>query len=411
MDVNNAFLNGDLFEEVYMELPLGHKDRNKGLVCKLNRSIYGLRQASRQWFFKFLTALLKNNFKQSRNDYSLFSYGSGTDVVYLLVYVDDIILASASSTMLSNVQKLLQSIFKLKILGDLKYFLGLEIAKSTDGIHLCQRKYTLNLLQDTNFTTCKPTALPMEPNLKLSSTDGTPLSDPSLYRRLVGRLMYLTISRPEITYAVNTLSQFMKSPSSSHMDALHHILRYLKGSPGQGLFFPANSDIRLMAYADSDWAGCPNTRRSVTGYCTFIGNSLISWKSSKQTTISRSSAEAEYRALAAVAAELSWLKRLMFDFNVIIDSAMLFCDSQSAIHIATNPIFHERTKHIEVDCHFIRERVVAGFIKLIHVKSKHQLADIFTKPVSAAQFHSLIAKFGILNIYMPNLRGDIRINS
>ncbi|XP_016199460.1 uncharacterized protein LOC107640453 [Arachis ipaensis] len=234
MDVNNTFLNGDLFEEVYMELPLGHKDRNKGLVCKLNH------------------------------------------VVYLLVYVDDIILASASSTMLSNVQKLLQSIFKLKILGDLKYFFGLEIAKSTDGIHLCQRKYTLNLLQDTNFTTCKPTALPMEPNLKLSSTDGTHLSDPSLYRRLVGRLMYLTISRPEITYAVNTLSQFMKSPNSSHMDALHHILRYLKGSPGQALFFPANSDIRLMAYADSDWVGCPDTRRSVAGYCTFIGNSLIS---------------------------------------------------------------------------------------------------------------------------------------
>ncbi|XP_057720192.1 uncharacterized mitochondrial protein AtMg00810-like [Arachis stenosperma] len=189
---------------------------------------------------------------------------------------DDIILASASSIMLSNVQKLLQSIFKLKIFGDLKYFLGLKIAKSTNGIHLCQRKYTLNLLQDTNFTACKPTALQMEPNLKLSSTDSTSLSDSSLYQRLVDRLIYLTISRPEITYAVNTLSQFLKSPSSSHMDALHHILRYLKGSPGQGLFFSANSNIRLMAYADSDWVGCPDTRRSVTGYYTFIDNSLIS---------------------------------------------------------------------------------------------------------------------------------------
>ena len=156
-----------------------------------------------------------------------------------------------------------------------------------------------------------------------------------------------------------------------------------------------------MAYADADWGNCPDTRRSVTGYCVFLGNSLVSWKSKKQPTVSRSSAEAEYRALAAVASEISWLKTLLQNFEVQLDSSMVFCDSQSATHLSTNPTFHERSKHVEIDCHFIREKVANGLIKLIHVKSQHQLADLLTKPVSASQFRGLISKFGILNIYLP----------
>ena len=156
-----------------------------------------------------------------------------------------------------------------------------------------------------------------------------------------------------------------------------------------------------MAYSDADWGNCPDTRCSVTGYCVFLGNSLVSWKSKKQPTVSRSSAEAEYRALAAVASELSWLKTLLQNFEVQLDSSMVFCVSQSATHLSTNPTFHERSKHVEIDCHFIREKVANGLIKLIHVKSQHQLADLLTKPVSASQFRGLISKFGILNIYLP----------
>ncbi|XP_016199379.1 uncharacterized protein LOC107640368 [Arachis ipaensis] len=259
-----------------MDLPLGYKSKNSGLVCKLNKSIYGLRQASRQWFYKFTSALLTHKFKQSSHDYSLFSYGSGDKIVYLLVYVDDIILANPSKDMMHKVQKLLEASFKLKILGDLKYFLGLELARSSDGIVLSHRKYTLSILEDTNFTDFKSISLLMEANLRLSNSDGDLLVDSSIYQRLIGRLMYLTISHLDITYAMSILSQFLSKPRTTHMNALHHLLRYLKGTVGQGLLFSAKSEKRLMAYVDADWVGCPDTRRSVSGYCMFIGDSLIS---------------------------------------------------------------------------------------------------------------------------------------
>ena len=232
LDVNNAFLNGDLFEEVYMDIPLGYHVQGEGLACRLNKSIYGLRQASHQWFHKFSTALISHGFTQSKSDYSLFHTGSGHTLVVLLVYVDDIIVAGPNPDMINQVQQQLQRLFKLKVLGDLKYFLGLEIARSDKGICLSQRKYTLSLLEDSGFLGCKPASLPMDSNLKLSATEGEPLTDGSLYRRLIGRLMYLTISQPNIAYSVHKLSQFMSDPRQPHLDAVHHLLRYLKSSPG-----------------------------------------------------------------------------------------------------------------------------------------------------------------------------------
>ena len=224
LDVKNAFLNGDLFEEVYMELPKGYKSANPSLVCKLNKSLYGLKQASRQWFCKFSTTLLSHEFHQSKHDYSLFTIGSGNSLVILLVYVDDINLSRPNLASVQAVQTKLQSLFQLKILGPLKYFLGLEIAKSSRGISLSQRKYDLSLLQDTGFLACKPSNLPMDPNLKLNLHDGDLLPDPSMYKRLISRLLYLTISRPDITFAVNRLSQYMKAPRVPHLHVVHHLL-------------------------------------------------------------------------------------------------------------------------------------------------------------------------------------------
>ena len=256
LDVNNAFLNGDLFEEVYMDLPLGYPRKGENMVCKLNKSLYGLKQASRQWFCKFSSALIEKGFTQSKSDYSLFTSGSGASLVVLLVYVDDIVLASPNMSRLQFVQQQLQDSFKLKVLGDLKYFLGLEIAKSSHGICLSQRKYTLSLLEDTGFLDSKPANLPMEPNQQLSASEGELLPDPALYRRLIGRLMYLTISRPDISFSVTKLSQFMSQPRTPHLQALHHLLRYLKTTPGQGLLFSSKSQLHLKAYADADWGSC-----------------------------------------------------------------------------------------------------------------------------------------------------------
>ena len=243
--------------------------------------MYGLKQASRQWFKHFSTSLKCHGFIQCTSDYSLFRYGEKNNIVFLLVYVDDIILAGPNTDCLTSCQNILQNLFKFNVVGDLNFFLGLEIAKSKQGINLCQRKYIIQLLQDTGFLNAKSAVIPMDPNLHLTSTDGDLLPDPSAYRRLLGRLMYICISRPDICFAVNKLSQFMNQPRTPHLLAVHQILRYLKANPGQGLLLSSQSSFTLSAYVDADWGNCLDNRKSTTGFCIFMGDSLLTWKSKK----------------------------------------------------------------------------------------------------------------------------------
>ncbi|CAN1266800.1 Retrovirus-related Pol polyprotein from transposon TNT 1-94 [Linum perenne] len=407
MDVSNAFLHGDLDDEIYMDLPPGvTDDGNSKKVCKLLKSLYGLKQASRQWFLKFSNALKSEGFHQSAADHSMFIYSTNEAMVILLVYVDDIILAGNDLQLITNVKHKLQQHFKVKDLGKLKYFLGLEIARNADGISMCQRKYCLELISDSGFIDSKPSKTPVDYKDKLTAEMGTRLADGTEYRQLVGRLHYLTITRPDISYGVQQLSQFQSSPTDLHLQAAHKVIRYLKQSPGQGLFFSRNTDLRLSGYSDSDWASCPDTRRSTTGFCLFLGSSLLSWKTKKQGTVSRSSSEAEYRALAQLCCEVQWMVSLLIDLGVKHEVPVkLFCDNQSAIYIAQNPVFHERTKHIEIDCHVIRERLQNGLISLHHVPTEIQLADLFTKGLPAPRLRMLLAKLGVLDLFHPQLEG------
>ncbi len=253
LDVNNAFFHGDLDEEVYMMLPLGFRSKREttNLVCKL-KSLYGLKQASRQWFAKFSSTILKQGFTQSKLDYSLFTRTQGTIFISLLVYVDDILIASNDMSTMHALKDSLHAEFKLKDLGNLKYFLGLEVAKSAKGISLCQRKYALDIISGSGMLGSKPVTTPMEQNLKISQSNGDPLEDPSLYRRLVGRLLYLTITRPDIGYNVQKLSQYMSKPTIFHLTVAYRVLKYIKGTSGQGLFFPSNTNLQLKAFLDSD---------------------------------------------------------------------------------------------------------------------------------------------------------------
>uniref|UniRef100_A0A803Q579 peroxidase n=1 Tax=Cannabis sativa TaxID=3483 RepID=A0A803Q579_CANSA len=307
LDVNNAFLHGDLHEDVYMSIPQGYRPKGElppNVVCKLQKSFYGLKQASRQWFAKFSSALTDEGFHHLATDHSLFIKNFHGNFIFLLVYVDDVILASNNLVELEALKARLHTRFQLKDLGNLRYFLGLEVARSEKGIIVSQRPYALQLLEDLGYLSSKPVSTPIEANLKLGLDEKEKLSDPTLYRRIVGKLQYLTMTRPDISYSVNKLSKFLCTPRVTHLHATQRVLQYVKGTPRQGIFFTANSEVKLHAYTNSDWA------------------------SKKQHTVSRSSAKAEYRAMANTTCEVVWLLSILKELQIDHEGhALLYCDT------------------------------------------------------------------------------------
>lgn len=331
------------------------------------------------------------------NDYSLFHKKSPLHSVYLVVYVDDLLVTGDYLAGIVALKEFLHSTFSIKDLGPLNYFLGIEFLSTPQGILMTQRKFIQELLDDFLPDSKRVTSCPLDPCVKLSPTIGTPLLDPTPYRKLVGKLNFLTNSRPDLSFTVQHLCQFMQAPTDSHWQAAIHVLQYLLGTTDLGLLLNNSIDFQLQASCDSDWASCPTTRRSVSGFYITLGASPISWKSKKQVTISLSSAEAEYRSMRRVTAELSWLSRLLHELEVPhIQPIPLRCDSQSAIYIAKNPVFHERTKHIEIDCHYVRSQLLAGLISLHHVPTHNQIADVFTKSLPGSKHSSILPKLGLI---------------
>ncbi|XP_019162633.1 PREDICTED: uncharacterized protein LOC109159077 [Ipomoea nil] len=317
-------------------------------------------------------------------------------------HVDDILVAGTNSRHIDSLKQFLDKSFKIKDLGNLNYFLGIETFRTPDGLNICQRKYTLEILKEYGFLDAKPAQTPITAGQKLGSLEGTILDKPEVYRRLVGKLLYITNTRPEITYAVQQLSQYVDKPRDTHLVAAHRVLRYLKGSPGKGIFYPTSSQIRLQGFSDSDWATCAESRKFVTDYCIYLGESLISWKTKKQATVSRSSSEAEYRALTSTVCEIQWFLYLLADLEMKPKTpTALFCDNKPAIAIGENHVFHERTKHIEIDCHVVKQKVSEGVIKLMSIPSHKQLVDGFTKALPRLLFDGFHSKLGLQDIHAP----------
>ena len=401
-DVKNAFLHGTLEEEIYMEVPPGF-NFEKGKVCKLRKALYGLKQSPRAWFGRFATVMKAMGYKQSQGDHTLFiKHSTSGGVIALIVYVDDIVVTGNDQAEMDILKGCLVREFEIKELGRLKYFLGLEVAHSRHGIFISQQKYVLDLLSETGKLGCKPVETPIEQNHRLSEFVEDVTVDRESYQKLVGKLIYLSHTRPDIAYAVGVVSQFMHNPKENHLRAVYRILQYLKGTPGKGILFTKGEEMTLEAYTDADYAGSVDDRRSTSGYCTFLGGNLVTWRSKKQNVVARSSAEAEFRAMALGICELLWLKIILDDLKIKWNGPMkLYCDNKSAINIAHNPVQHDRTKHVEVDRHFIKEKLDNGTICTPFVSTGNQLADVLTKGLSGSTFQAVIGKLGMDNIHSP----------
>ncbi|CAL9000527.1 unnamed protein product [Prunus brigantina] len=321
LDVRNAFLNGYLQEEVYMKQPPGFHDSSRPQdVCRLHKALYGLKQAPRAWFQRLSAFLLAQGFVHSHSDASLFIHRSSSCTVYVLVYVDDIIVTGFETQSVHRFLDQLCSTFDSRRMGELNFFLGMEITRFPDHLFISQTRYAVDLLKRFNMTDCKPCPTPLPSDTRLSCMDGDPLSDPSTYRSMVGGLQYLTLSRPDISFAVNQVCQFMHNPRSSHLQVVKRIFRYIKGTVEQGLVFHRSNDFTLRSFSDADWAGSVDDRRSTTGACIFFGPNLLTWTAKKQSTVSRSSTEAKYRALAHTAAEIRWFGFLFRELGIPLRS-------------------------------------------------------------------------------------------
>ncbi|KAL0745858.1 hypothetical protein Bca101_101627 [Brassica carinata] len=404
MDVKNAFLQGELEDEVYMLPPPGLEHLVKpGNVLRLKKAIYGLKQSPRAWYRKLSTTLNGRGFRKSELDHTLFTLVTPSGIIVILVYVDDLIITGSDKAGIKATKEFLKSVFDIKDLGEMKYFLGIEICRSKEGLFMSQRKYTMDMLKETDVLGGKVAKTPLEEGYKVlhegEVEEKQLFEDAKLYRKMVGKLIYLTITRPDICFAVNQVSQHMQAPKVHHWKMVDRILKYLRGTPGQGVWMGCNGSTEVVGYCDADWAGDRVDRRSTTGYCTFIGVNLVTWKSKKQKVISCSSAEAEYRAMLKLTNELVWIKGILKHLEIEQSTPMtMHCDNQAAIHIASNSVFHERTKHIEVDCHKVRQMIILGVILPCYTRSEDQLADVFTKAARLKTMESILSRLGLIDL-------------
>ncbi|KAG8483213.1 hypothetical protein CXB51_022114 [Gossypium anomalum] len=396
VDVNNAFLNGDLTNEVFMQQPPGYVQTSldgEQLVCRLTKDFYGLRQAPRAWFTKLKEFLVSTKFFASKSNASLFVRVAAEFVIYVLVYVDDIIVTRSATDSINSFVQLLHSEFSLKDMGDLNYFLGIDVTRfATGSLHLCQHKYIQDLLDKSSLTNVNSVYTPMVSSSTLSKDEGECLIDLTEYRSLAGALQYIVLTRPDIVYAINCACQFMHAPTSVHMVALKRILLYLHETLDYGLVFCPSDRLSLVGYANANWGLDFDDRWSTTGFCVYFGPAPISWCSKKQQVVSRSTAEAEYRNLVSTTNDITWLVSLLTKLQIqYADSSTVWCDNSSTVAVAANSVLHSKFKHVELDLFFAREKVADGSLGVGEIPACDQVVDIFTKPLSVSlftRFHS-----------------------
>ena len=399
MDVKSAFLNGYIMEEVYVSQPPGfqnHKYPNH--VYKLKKALYGLKQAPRAWYERLSTFLISNGFSMGKADNTLFIKRKSKDIIIVQIYVDDIIFGATNDALCEEFSKCMHSEFEMSMMGELNFFLGLQIKQQKDGIFIGQTKYIKDLLQKFDLANAKSMNTPMSTSIKMDKDESGKNVDITKYRGMIGSLLYLTASRPDILFSVGLCARYQSCPKESHLSAVKRIFRYLIGTMNLGLWYPKNSNFEIVSYSDADFAGCKTDRKSTSGTCHFLGNSLVSWFSKKQNSVALSTTEAEYIAAGSCCAQILWMKQTLKDFDVDFECIPIKCDNTSAINLSKNPILHSRAKHIDIRHHFLRDHIQRGEIVLDFVSTEFQLADIFTKPLSDERFSFIRRELGMTNL-------------
>nr|KYP31691.1 Retrovirus-related Pol polyprotein from transposon TNT 1-94 [Cajanus cajan] len=347
MDVKSAFLNGLIQEEVYVEQPPGFIDfKYPHLVYKLKKALYGLKQAPRSWYDRLSKFLIENDYIKGKVDNTLFVKKFKSDIMYVQIYVDDIVFGSTNVSLCKEFSKTMQGEFEMSMMGELTLFLGLQIKQMSDGIFISQSKYCNELLKKFGIEGCKEVATPISSTCNLDLDEKGIVVENSKYRVIIGSLLYLTASRPDIMFVVCLCARFQANPKESHMKSVKRILKYLKGTTNVGLWYPKRVSLSLIGYSDLDYAGCRLDRKSTSGTCYLLGSALVSWHIKKQACVALSTVEAEYIAAGSCCAQILWMKQQLRNYGTELNKIPLRCDNTSAINLTKNQILHSRTKHI-----------------------------------------------------------------
>ncbi|HVX00705.1 MAG TPA: reverse transcriptase domain-containing protein, partial [Candidatus Babeliaceae bacterium] len=410
MDVKCAFLNGVLEEDIYMEQPQGFIEKGKEhLVCKLNKTLYGLKQASRQWYTKMDQTLSSLSFRRLESDNCTYVYQDKHNVVmYICLFVDDLLMFSNSLIRLNILKKKLSSLYKMKDLGEAEYILGMQIVRDRKKgiLSICQSGYIRNLVQKYGLAEAKPVYTPLDSGLKLSKKDAPTTEEEKSrmakvpYQSAIGAIMYCMLgSRPDVAYAITALSQFSSNPGWQHWNAVKRLIRYLNTTQDYKLTYRSKKGDEgpcLYGYSDADWGNNIDDRRSYTGYLFMLAGGAVSWQAKKQPTVALSSMEAEYMAATQAAKEALWWRSFLTELGMnVSNETVLLSDSKGAIDLAKNPEFHPRSKHIAIQHHFIRMQVANKSVKMEYIGTEIMAADILTKPLGRIRHHSLLKLFGI----------------
>ncbi|KAJ9682774.1 hypothetical protein PVL29_018656 [Vitis rotundifolia] len=364
-------------------------------VYRLRKALYGLKQAPKGWHEKLTSYLLKKGFMRGGADRTLFIRRNDEVFLVAQIYVDDIVFGSTSSECALDFAKEMKSEFEMSMVGELTYFLGFQEKQLKDGIFLSQSKYVRELVKKFGLESTKHFRTPMPTNLKLSKDESEKGIEETLYRSMIGSLLYLTASRPDIAFSVGVCAKYQACPKESHLIALKRIIRYIAGTLELGLWYPFDTHSDVACYTDADWVGNVDDKKSTSGGCFYIGNCLVAWMSKKQNSVLLSTAETEYIAADSCCFQLLWIKQMLKDYRIDQGTMVVFCDNTSAINISKNPILHSRTKHIDIIHHFIRDLVEDKMVSLEYVPTEGQIADILTKPLDVSRFESLRKSIGL----------------